>query len=188
MATSEPEAEPQGGPALADRCRSIELLVLDVDGVLTDGAIAIDDQGVELKHFYVRDGSGIALWRKAGKRVAILSGRRAACVDLRAAELGIAPVIQGVSCKAGPFRELVRDFGLEPRQVGYMGDDLPDLPVFALAGLAACPSDAVPEVRTAAHWVASAPGGRGAVRDLIQLLLQHQSAWDGLLAAVREEA
>src|SRR3954454_19610369 len=94
---------PAPDPDLAARCGPIELLVVDVDGVLTDGVIAIDDHGVETKHFHVRDGSGLTLWRRAGKRAAILSGRFAAAVDRRAAELGIAPVIQGAASKAGPF-------------------------------------------------------------------------------------
>src|SRR5436309_5571914 len=105
MATpSPPERSRPTGAELADRCGPIELLLVDVDGVLTDGVIAVDDLGVETKHFHVRDGSAITFWRAAGKRAAILSGRRAAAVDHRAAELGIAPVIQGASQKAGPFR------------------------------------------------------------------------------------
>lgn len=163
---------------LSARLRAIELLVLDVDGVLTDGAIAVDDRGVETKHFYVRDGSGIALWRKAGKRVAILSGRRATCVDVRARELGIRPVVQGTPKKRAPFLDLIRGLGVEPERVAFMGDDLPDLAVFPLAGLAACPADAVPEVRAAAHIVTKAPGGRGAVRELIELMLKEQGRWD----------
>ncbi len=119
---------------LAERCGPIELLVLDVDGVLTDGAIVVDDQGVESKHFHVKDGGGIALWRKAGKKVAIISGRSAPCVDVRAAELGIAPVIQGATDKQGPFLGLIREFGLEPSQVCAMGDDLADLPMLGVCG------------------------------------------------------
>src|SRR3954451_22699862 len=104
---------------LAARCGPIELLVVDVDGVLTDGVIALDDRGVETKHFHVRDGSALNLWRKAGKRAAILSGRRAPLVDLRAAELGIEPmlVIQGAADKSVPFRALLDGLGLEPAQV-----------------------------------------------------------------------
>src|SRR4051794_7449192 len=99
-------------PTLAERCGPIELLVVDVDGVLTEGVIAVDDRGVETKHFHVRDGTGFSLWRRAGKRSAILSGRSAAAVEHRAAELGIAPVIQGASSKAGPFRDLLGGLGL----------------------------------------------------------------------------
>src|SRR5918911_5163437 len=105
---------PADDPDLAARCGPIELLVVDVDGVLTDGVIALDDHGVETKHFHVRDGSAFSLWRRAGKRAAILSGRWAPLVDRRAAELGIAPVLQGSTDKTGPFRTLVRDSGLAP--------------------------------------------------------------------------
>src|ERR1700722_17833987 len=96
---------------LTARCGPIELLVLDVDGVLTDGVIALDDHGVETKHFHVRDGSALALWQKTGRRAAILSGRRAAAVDRRAAELGISAVIQGAAEKSAPFQTLIAGFG-----------------------------------------------------------------------------
>ncbi len=161
---------------LAERCRSIELLVLDVDGVLTDGVIAVDDNGVETKNFFVRDGSAIVRWRKEGKRVAILSGRTARCVDLRAAELGIDPVLQGATAKGEVFLALATDLGLYAHQACFMGDDLADLPALALAGLAACPSDAAAEVIAASHHVTRAPGGRGAVRELIDLILSHAAA------------
>jgi 3-deoxy-D-manno-octulosonate 8-phosphate phosphatase (KDO 8-P phosphatase) len=169
-------------PDLAGRCRRIELLLVDVDGVLTDGVIAIDGHGVETKHFHVRDGSAIALWRQAGKRAAILSGRSAAAVEYRAAELGITPVIQGVSHKGEPFRALLAELGLEPAQVCYIGDDLADLPVLHSVGLAACPADAAAEVREAAHLVARAEGGRGTIREVVEFILKHQGAWEGLVA------
>jgi 3-deoxy-D-manno-octulosonate 8-phosphate phosphatase (KDO 8-P phosphatase) len=169
-------------PDLAARCAPIELLLVDVDGVLTDGVIAVDDLGVETKHFHVRDGAAITLWRKAGKRVAILSGRSAGAVNRRADELGIAPVIQGAAEKGAPFRALIADLGLDARQVCYIGDDLPDLPVLGAAGLAACPADAVPEVRRAAQIVTDAPGGRGAVREVVETILKHQGTWDALVA------
>lgn len=173
---------------LAARCAPIELLLMDVDGVLTEGVICVDDRGVESKNFFVRDGSAIALWRRAGRRAAILSGRRAPLVDRRAAELGIAPVVQGASDKAEAFRRLLTDLGLEPRQVCFVGDDLPDLPVLLSAGLAACPADAAPEVREAAHVVATAPGGRGAVREVVELILGRQGRWDDLVASFRRPA
>jgi 3-deoxy-D-manno-octulosonate 8-phosphate phosphatase (KDO 8-P phosphatase) len=173
---------------LIARCGPIELLVLDVDGVLTDGAIVVDDHGVESKHFHVKDGGGIALWRKAGKKVAILSGRSAPCVEVRANELGIAPVIQGASDKHGPILALIQELGLEPGQVCAMGDDLADLPMLAVSGLAACPSDASIEVIEAAHLVSDAPGGRGAVREVIEAILKHQGLWDGLVDGYRSRA
>ena len=172
----------QGAPAeLAERCGPIELLIADVDGVLTDGAIALDAAGAEIKHFHVRDGLGYALWHRAGKRSAILSGRRAEAVERRAAELSIGFVLQGHDAKAAPFRDLVGRLGLEPRQVCYVGDDLPDLPVLRAVGLAACPADAVAEVRGAAHLVTLAPGGRGAVREVVEVILKAQQKWDGLV-------
>src|SRR5215470_15830448 len=112
--------EAAGEADLAARCEPIELLVVDVDGVLTDGVIALDDHGAETKHFHVRDGLAYALWHRAGKQAAILSGRRAPAVDRRAAELKIAHVLQGLEEKAGPFRTLIGALGLEPRQVCYV--------------------------------------------------------------------
>ncbi|MDX2038295.1 MAG: HAD hydrolase family protein [Isosphaeraceae bacterium] len=179
---------PPGGPKtkslldLASRCEPIELLLVDVDGVLTDGVIAIDDKGVETKHFHVRDGSAFHLWKKAGKRAAILSGRWAPLVDRRAAELGIAPVIQGAPQKGGPFRRLLTDLGLEANQVCYVGDDLADLPVLGAVGFAACPADAAAEVKQAVHYVSKLEGGRGAIREIVELILKHQGVWDGLIA------
>ncbi|HEV3163585.1 MAG TPA: HAD family hydrolase [Isosphaeraceae bacterium] len=171
---------------LAARCGPIELLVIDVDGVLTDGTIAIDDHGIEIKHFHVRDGTGLTLWRKAGKQAAILSGRRARAVEHRAAELGITPVIQGVPEKAEPFRTLIGEMGFDPSQVCYVGDDLPDLPVLTTVGLAACPADAVAEVQQVVHLVTQAAGGRGAVREVVEVILKHQGAWDELVGGYQK--
>ncbi|ADV60729.1 3-deoxy-D-manno-octulosonate 8-phosphate phosphatase, YrbI family [Isosphaera pallida ATCC 43644] len=162
---------------LRERCQRMELLVLDVDGVLTDGVIALDDRGIELKRFSVRDGAGISYWRKAGGKVAILSGRRSRAVDLRAAELGITPVIQGAKAKLEPFLGLLEDLGIPAERTVYMGDDLADLPPMGLAGLAACPSDAAAEVIRAADHVTRAPGGRGAVRELVEFLLDARGGW-----------
>jgi 3-deoxy-D-manno-octulosonate 8-phosphate phosphatase (KDO 8-P phosphatase) len=169
------------------RCRAIELLVLDVDGVLTDGVIAVDDHGVETKHFHVRDGAGLTAWRRLGKRAAILSGRSARAVEHRAADLSIAPVLQGVERKSGAFRSLLKELGLEPGQACYMGDDLADLGPLRLAGLAACPADAAAEVRDVAHLVTTAPGGRGAVREVIEAILGAQGVWESLVAEAGDD-
>ena len=166
-------------PSLAERCLAIDFLLLDVDGVMTDGVIAVDDNGVETKHFHVRDGSAIALWRRLGKRVGILSGRRAKAVDIRAAELGISPVIQGVAEKAAPFANLLNTFHLDAKTIAYMGDDLADLPVLGSVGLASSPQDAAIEVRDRVHYVTGARGGFGAVRELVEVILKHQGLWDG---------
>ena len=168
---------------LAGACSKIELLVLDVDGVLTDGVIAVDDNGVETKHFHVRDGSGIALWRKAGKKVAILSGRSARSASRSAPrELGIGPVVQGSAEKGPAFLEIVASLGFHPDQACHMGDDLADLPALIEAGLAACPGDAAAEVIAASDLVAKAPGGRGAVREVVEAILRAQGRWDALAA------
>ncbi len=172
-------------PDLPSRCVPIELLVLDVDGVLTDGVIIVNDLGIESKHFYVKDGGGINLWRMAGKKVAIVSGRSAACVDLRAEDLGISPVIQGAADKKAPILSIIHDLGLDPWQVCAMGDDVADLRMFGVVGLSACPSDASPEVLEAAHFVTNAPGGRGAVREVIEMILKQQGLWDGLVDGYR---
>ena len=177
-----PDATPTSAADLAALCGPIELLLVDVDGVLTDGAIIIDDSGVESKHFSVRDGAAFSLWRKAGKRAAILSGRSAPLVDRRAAELGISPVIQGSTDKGLAFRALVADLGLDARQVCYVGDDLADVPVLLAVGLAACPADAALEARLVSHVVARAPGGRGVIREIVELILNHQGRWDQLVA------
>lgn len=165
---------------LAERLVPIRLLVLDVDGVLTDGLIIIDDHGVESKHFHVRDGAAIALWNKVGRRTAILSGRSARCVDIRAAELRIEPVVQGSSDKGEALRQMIANLDLRPEEVGFMGDDLADLPALDIAGFAACPADAAPEVQAAAAYVTVARGGRGAVREVIEMLLKAQDLWPDL--------
>jgi 3-deoxy-D-manno-octulosonate 8-phosphate phosphatase (KDO 8-P phosphatase) len=163
-------------------------LVVDVDGVLTDGVIAIDDLGIETKHFSVRDGSGISLWRKSGRRIAILSGRRARCVDRRAAELGIDPVVQGSTAKGKDLRKIANDLDESLEATLYMGDDWPDLPAIACAGLAACPADAAPEVRQAVHLITSSTGGSGAVREMIIRILQECGEYERLIAAFQDAA
>ncbi|HEY3788856.1 MAG TPA: HAD hydrolase family protein [Urbifossiella sp.] len=171
--------------SLHDRAARIELLLLDVDGVLTDGSIVYSDDGAELKRFHVRDGSGLKLWREAGKRAAILSGRSTPAVDRRAAELGISPVFQGRSEKLPGFEELLAASGLRPEQVCAIGDDLPDLPVLTRCGLSVAVQDACAEVRQAADYTTVVPGGYGAVRDAIEWLLKLQGTWHGLIAKYR---
>ena len=163
---------------LAERAAKIELLLLDVDGVLTDGSIVYTDEGAELKRFHVRDGSGLKLWHNLGKRSAIVSGRRSKAVERRAAELGIAPVLQGRDDKVSALDAVLAATGLQSEQVCAIGDDLPDVPVARRVGLAAAVADACPELRAAAHYVTTVPGGRGAVRDLVEWLLKLRGEWD----------
>ena len=168
---------------LAARCQPIELLIADVDGVLTDGVIALDDEGVETKHFFVRDGMAYTLWHRAGKRSAILSGRRGRAVERRAAELKITHVLQGHEHKAAPFRSLIEGLGISASQVCFVGDDLADLPVLQAVGLAACPADAAAEVKNAVHLITQAPGGRGVIREVVEVILKSQGSWNELFGA-----
>jgi 3-deoxy-D-manno-octulosonate 8-phosphate phosphatase (KDO 8-P phosphatase) len=169
-------------PDLAARAAAIELLLLDVDGVLTDGSVIYADDGSELKRFHVRDGSGLKLWRLAGKRAAIVSGRKSAAVERRAAELGISPVIQGRDDKLAAFAEVLAATGLRAEQVCAVGDDLPDVPVLRRCGLSVAVADACAEARAAASCVTAAPGGRGAVREAVEWLLELQGRWDEVVA------
>jgi 3-deoxy-D-manno-octulosonate 8-phosphate phosphatase (KDO 8-P phosphatase) len=159
----------------------VELLVMDVDGVLTGGGIIYGDNGVELKVFHVRDGSGLKFWHQAGKRSAILSGRTSRAVDVRAAELGVGWVVQGAADKGSAYRQVLAATGLRPDQVCGVGDDLPDLPVLRNCGLAVAVADACPEVRQEAHFVTRAAGGAGAVRETIELILRCQGRWQAVV-------
>ena len=162
--------------------RQIELLVLDVDGVLTDGLIHIDDTGVETKTFHTRDGLGLALWMRLGGDVAIITGRSGMSVRHRATELGIRHVLQGVSDKAPALGKLLRELGLHASQAAAIGDDLADLPMLRLAGYPMAVADAAPEVRDSASFVTVRPGGRGAVREAIEHLLKAADRWEEALA------
>lgn len=161
-------------PAGAARIR---LLVLDVDGVLTDGELVYGPSGEETKRFHVRDGLAMQVARQAGIEIAIVSGRASAAVTRRMSELGIVEVHQGVADKAAELRAMLARLAIRPHETAAMGDDLPDLPLMKMAGLALAPSDAAPETRRAAAWVSRAPGGRGAVREAVEMLLRSRKAW-----------
>jgi 3-deoxy-D-manno-octulosonate 8-phosphate phosphatase (KDO 8-P phosphatase) len=171
--------------SLQGRCERIELLVLDVDGVLTDGSIIYSDQGAELKRFYVRDGSAIKLWQQENKVTAFLTGRTSRAVELRAAELGVTQVVQGASMKLEGFRKILLGTGMKAQQACFIGDDLPDLPVLAKCGLAVAVADACPEVVARAHYVTRLRGGMGAVREAIELLLRSQNRWNSIMEQYR---
>jgi 3-deoxy-D-manno-octulosonate 8-phosphate phosphatase (KDO 8-P phosphatase) len=174
-------------PTLAERCALVELLVLDVDGVLTDGRVIYAGADVEVKTFHVRDGSGLRLWREAGKRAGIISGRSSPAVTRRAAELGIDLVVQGAADKLAALRQILEVSGTRPEQVAAVGDDLPDLPVLRSVGLAVAVADACPEARDAAHHITQAPGGRGAVREVIEWILRCQGTWQRIVQRYRSE-
>lgn len=154
------------------RAARLRLVALDVDGVLTDGRLYYGPQGEALKVFDVRDGHGIKMLLSHGVEVAILSARSSDIVGTRARELGIGRVLQGRGDKAAAWNELLRDTGLAAEQAGFIGDDLPDLPVLEQAGFAATVADARDEVKTAAHWIAGQAGGRGAVRAFAEFILR----------------
>jgi 3-deoxy-D-manno-octulosonate 8-phosphate phosphatase (KDO 8-P phosphatase) len=170
---------------LRDRAARIDLLLLDVDGVLTDGRIVYASDGTELKHFHVRDGSGLKLWRQTGKRAAVISGRTSEAVSRRSAELGLDPVVQGCGDKLAALPALLAPLGLGPERVCAIGDDLPDVPVFLRCGLAVAVADACDEAKRAAHWVAHVPGGRGAVRAVVEWLLALRGEWAGVVDRYR---
>jgi 3-deoxy-D-manno-octulosonate 8-phosphate phosphatase (KDO 8-P phosphatase) len=163
------------------RAAAVRLLVLDVDGVLTDGRLYFGADGESMKVFDVRDGHGVRLLREAGIEVAILSGRSSPIVDRRAGELGIVRVIQGAADKGGALASLARELGIALEHCAYIGDDWPDLAALARAGFAAAVADAAPEVRRAAHWSSSAPGGRGAVRELAEFILHAQGRFESAM-------
>ena len=172
---------------LLDRCRNIKLLLSDVDGVLTSGELVFDNQGIESKAFHIRDGLGIRLWQRAGFRFGILTARTSHIVRLRAVELGIDIVRQGFEDKLPEVQQVVAQQGLQMDQVCYVGDDLTDLPVIRRVGLGVAVSDAAQEVRSTAHWVTKTQGGRGAVRELIEMLLKSKIRWDDLIRRYLEQ-
>jgi 3-deoxy-D-manno-octulosonate 8-phosphate phosphatase (KDO 8-P phosphatase) len=169
-------------PDALERARRVRLMVFDVDGVLTDGRLWYGPQGEALKAFHSLDGHGVKLLQQAGIAAGILSGRSSPAVALRAAELGVAHVLQGIEDKRPAFAALLERLGLEPREAGYMGDDLPDLPVLAHCGFACAPREACAEVLRGAHYVASAPAGGGAAREVCDFLLRAQGRMESVLA------
>ncbi|MEX0653964.1 MAG: HAD-IIIA family hydrolase [Phycisphaeraceae bacterium] len=160
----------------------IRLLVLDVDGVLTDGAIVLDEQGRESKRFHVRDGLGIKLLRDNGVEVAVLSSRSSRAVTLRMAEVGVTRVVQGAADKAAGLARLLAEAGVPADQTAYMGDDLQDLPAMHRCAYRMTVADAAKPVRDAADYVTFAPGGHGAVREAAEHLLRAQHKWRQAIA------
>jgi 3-deoxy-D-manno-octulosonate 8-phosphate phosphatase (KDO 8-P phosphatase) len=161
----------------APRASRIRLLVLDVDGVLTDGGLFYGASGEETKRFHVHDGLALVAARKAGLQIAVLSSRASAAVTRRMTELGVSEVHQGVGDKAGALAALCERLGVPASAVAMMGDDLPDLAAMGRVGLALAPANAVGEVKRAAHWVARRRGGGGAVREAVEMLLKARRAW-----------
>jgi 3-deoxy-D-manno-octulosonate 8-phosphate phosphatase (KDO 8-P phosphatase) len=164
------------------KASKIRLLLFDVDGVLTDGVITIHADGTESKGFHIRDGAAIVWAQRAGLPVGLLSARRSTATEQRAAQLAIRILAQGPHSKIEGYEQILQQTNVTDDAVAYMGDDLLDLPVLARVGLSAAPADAAPEVRARVDWVSNAGGGRGAARELIELVLRAQARWDEVTA------
>lgn len=167
---------------IVEKAANIKLLILDADGVLTDGQIVINDRGEETKSFHVRDGQGLVLLMDAGVEVIIITGRKSVALEHRARELGIQKIYQGVKDKGDLCRKLMKEKKLEKDHLCCIGDDLPDLPLFQQAGLSVAVADAVDEVRHAAGIITENKGGKGAVREICEIILKARQKWEEVRA------
>ncbi|HSW46447.1 MAG TPA: HAD hydrolase family protein, partial [Phycisphaerae bacterium] len=171
-----------GNPALP--ARDIRLLVLDVDGVLTDGTLLFDEEGCCYRRYHIRDGLAIRMWREVGRKVAILTSKTGGAIQARATMMGIDLIEQGADDKLPGFERILSAAGVPAEQTAYMGDDLLDLVVMRRVGCAIAVADAAPEVRQIAHYVTSQPGGQAAVREAVEYLLRNDGTWEAALAAI----
>ena len=160
------------------KAAGVRLFLVDVDGVLTDGGIFFDGNGVETKRFHVRDGHGIKMMQRAGIEIGIITGRTSEAVRFRAEELGISLVRQGVFDKVAAWREILGEKGISPEESAYVGDDIVDVSLLRQVGFAATVADAEEYVLSEADYVSSRPGGHGAVREIIEFVLKSCGAWD----------
>jgi 3-deoxy-D-manno-octulosonate 8-phosphate phosphatase (KDO 8-P phosphatase) len=172
---------------LAAKAARIRLLLFDVDGVLTDGRILLHGDGYEAKQFSIRDGTAIVWAQRAGIAIGLLSGRHSPATAARALQLGIRIVRQQPRDKLEMYRELLQEEHLDDAAVAFMGDDVLDLPVLSRVGLSAAPADAAPDVLARVDWVSSRPGGNGAARELIEVILRAHGKWDALLSGYLPE-
>lgn len=163
------------------RAARVRLLLLDCDGVLTDGRITPVPGGDELKSFHTRDGHGLVMLHRAGLRSGIISGRTSRLVEMRAADLGVSFVRQGAHDKVEVFESLLAEAGVGPGEAAFVGDDVVDIPLMRRCGLAVAVADATDDTRAAAHYVTNLPGGFGAVREVCELILKAQNRWDELM-------
>ncbi len=159
----------------------IKLIIMDVDGVLTDGRIVLDDNGTEYKFFDVKDGHIFHIAKELGFKVALISGRYSKVTEIRAKQLGVDDLYQDQHVKIDAFDALKDKYKLSNENIAYIGDDLIDIPPMILAGFSACPKDAHEEVKKVADYISSYSGGRGAVRDIVEEILKRQGWWDKIL-------
>ncbi|MFQ5464757.1 MAG: KdsC family phosphatase [Thermodesulfobacteriota bacterium] len=171
---------------VAGKARAVRLLVLDVDGVLTDGRLIYTDDGAEAKAFDVKDGHGIKLLQRSGVDVAIVTGRTSGVVEHRARNLGIELVYQGMLDKTRALDDIIERTGLDAGELAYVADDVVDLPFLSRVGFSVAVADASGEVRARADYVTTRPGGRGAVREVCELILKAQGSWDRVMARYRD--
>lgn len=176
----------QASPSYAQQAERIQWIVSDVDGVMTDGGILYDSQGQETKKFHVRDGLGVKLWKLSGGKFGILTARQSEAVQRRGSELGVDFLSQGAENKWGQARDYFDKHGIPLDQVCYFGDDLTDVPVLAEVGLAACVADAADEVVAVCRLVTDRPGGYGAVRELVERILEVQGKWDSTIRSYHQ--
>ena len=160
-----------------EKLKFIKAFVLDVDGVLTDGLILVTENGEQLRQFNIKDGYALQLAVKRGYKIAIISGGNSNGVKIRLQALGISDIFLGVDSKTDIYSAFLLKNSLSSEQIIYMGDDIPDLPVMKLAGLAVCPADAVHEIKEISHYISNKEGGKGCVRDVIERVLKIQNQW-----------
>ena len=172
---------PEVPPEVAARAWRITALILDVDGVLSDGRIIYDEFGDELKFFDVQDGAGLVYWRRMGLASAVITARKARLIKRRARELQVDFLAQGAVNKLAAYEKFRKKFRLLPEQICAVGDDLMDLPILQRVGLAVAVSNGVDEVKARCHYVTTRPGGRGAVREVVTLILKARGLWDQVL-------
>ena len=163
------------------RMQSIQLILSDVDGVMTDGGITYDNQGIETKTFHVRDGMGIKLWQKTGHRFGVITARSSHIVKLRMDELGVDFIRQGTEQKLAAAQQIIEELKLETENVCYIGDDLTDVGLMKSVGMSASVADAAEDVKKVADYVTKSTGGKGAIRELIEMILKSQKRWKELL-------
>jgi 3-deoxy-D-manno-octulosonate 8-phosphate phosphatase (KDO 8-P phosphatase) len=169
------------GRKLLITAKKIRLLLLDVDGVLTDGSIILDNRGNEFKSFHVRDGHGIKMLLRAGIQVALITGRSSRVVERRARELGIREIFQKCFDKRIAYRKLSEKYSLHDSEIAFVGDDIVDIPVLRMCGLPMTVADADDEAKAFAHLITKKGGGKGAVREVCDLLLKARGLWDGII-------
>lgn len=167
--------------SIVEKAKKLKLLVLDVDGVLTDGKLFFDNDGNEYKSFHAQDGHGIKMLRQTGVEVAVISGRKSNSVALRMKNLGIEHVYQGHENKIAAFNEIIEKIGITPEQAAHVGDDVIDLPIMIRVGLAIAVNDANFAVKQHADWCTTSPGGQGAVREVCDFIMQAQGRFDEML-------